>query len=140
MDNNVLILRENMFTTEGGKAGLLISTCQEKDCNVSVFPMQPYCTACGSKNVLDGVINGRGKLTAFTAVYHPSPESRMPVPYGMAWAEFPEYHISITGLCTEHDITKLHIGQECEIVLKKVYEEDGKDVMMYMFQPVEEGK
>ncbi len=140
MSNEVLILKDNLFTTEGGKAGLLISTCKEKGCEAAVFPPKPFCCVCGSDNVEYSTIYGKGKLYSYTCVLHPSPESRMPVPYGMANVEFPQNHLRITGLCTEHDVTKLHIGQECEIVVRKVYEEDGKDVLMYMFQPVEEGK
>jgi len=137
MSNEILILKDNLFTTEGGKAGLLISTC--KDCNASVFPPKPFCCVCGGENVEDATIYGMGKLRAFTNVYHPSPESRMPVPYGMAVVEFPEHYIRITGLCTEHDVSKLSVGMDCKIVVEKVYEEDGKDVLMYKFQPVGEG-
>ena len=36
------------------------------------------------------------------------------------------------------DVEKLHVGMEMELVVEKYIEKDGKDVVSYFFQPVEE--
>jgi uncharacterized OB-fold protein len=137
MSNEISILKEGLFTTEGGKAALKLGHC--KVCGTAFFPERPYCSRCGSDQI-EPVQVSEGTLYSFTTVIHPSAESRMAVPYGMAKVDFPDYKVRITGLCTEVDSSKLKRGQKAVVVVNPVYEEDGKDVLMYQFQPVEEGK
>jgi len=133
MGNEIKILKEGLFKNVDGKDVLLLGHC--KDCGAAFFPERPFCARCTSDNV-EQVTVSKGKLAYSTVGIHPSPELKMPLPYGVAKVDFPEYNVRITGLCTETDMSKIKQGQEVNVVVKKVYEEDGKDVVTYLFQPV----
>lgn len=133
MAKEMVPIKEGLFTEKGGKACILISKCQE--CGTPAFPQQPWCLNCGSSDVEEVAVCEGGKLRNFTAVLHNPPESRMPVPYGMANVDFAEHQIRISGLCTEADVSKLKTGLDVEIIIEKIYEEDGQDVVSYKFKP-----
>jgi uncharacterized OB-fold protein len=138
MSNEIKVLKEGLFKEEDGKAVLLLGHC--KVCGTSFFPERPFCSRCGSDQI-EQVSVSEGKLYSWTTVIHPSQENHMALPYGMAKVDFPDYKIRITGVSTETDSEKLSRGQDMRVVIAKAYEdEDGKDVVTYMFQPVEEGK
>ncbi|MDR1043335.1 MAG: zinc ribbon domain-containing protein [Clostridiales Family XIII bacterium] len=138
MSNEVSILKEGLFATEDGKDVLLLGHC--KVCGTSFFPERPFCSRCGSDQI-EQTSAGEGKLYSWTTVIHPSQENRLELPYGMAKVDFPDHKIRITGVSTETDSEKLTRGQDMRVVIAKAYEDDdGKDVVTYMFQPVEEGK
>jgi len=134
MNKETVPIKEGLFIEKDGKACIIIGKCQ--DCSTPNFPYQPWCLNCGSSNVKEVAVCEEGKLRNFTAVLHNPPESKMPVPYGMANVDFPEHQIRISGLSTESDVSKLKPGMDVKIIIDKVYEEDGRDVISYKFQPI----
>lgn len=133
MSNETVPIKEGLFKVKpDGKACLIIGKCDE--CSTPAFPYQPYCLNCGSDQMKEVEVSKGGKLRNFTSVLHPSPESKMTPPYGMAIVEFPEEQIRIAGVTTEPDYTKLKSGMDVNVIVDKMYEEDGKDVLSFRFQ------
>ncbi len=80
----------------------------------------------------------RGKLWSYTVQYYPPPPFRAPepfVPFGIGLIELPE-KIRVLGMLTESDPDKLKIGMEVELVLDKLYEDNGKEVITWKFRPI----
>ncbi|MDR1573112.1 MAG: zinc ribbon domain-containing protein, partial [Clostridiales Family XIII bacterium] len=65
MSNEISLLKDGLFTTEGGKAALTLGHC--KDCDTSFFPNRPFCSRCASDNI-EQVSASKGKLYSFTTV------------------------------------------------------------------------
>ena len=115
--------------------GYLIGT-RCLDCNEEFFPRRIYCAACTSSNVEEKALSTRGKIDTFTISRLTPPGSIMEAPYVLAKVELPEGPL-VTTVITDCDPEKVDIGMEVELVIQKVKEDDeGNDVMAYVFKPV----
>lgn len=130
---------EGLFTLDADKPRLIGSKCES--CGTYFFPEIISCVNpnCRHGKVQRAHFGGRGKLFSFTIQYYaPPPPFKGPdpfVPYGIGFVEFPE-NIRVLGMLTEADPAILKVGMEVELVLGKLYEEDGKEVVTWKFRPI----
>ncbi|MBV8158987.1 MAG: OB-fold domain-containing protein [Dyella sp.] len=129
--NNAVPVREGLFTWPDAKPSLLVTHCRK--CGAVAFPQVEYCAVCATDDVEVKRLSGRGKLRNFSSVLACPPEYKGEVPYGAGIVEFPE-GIRILGLLTTSDLSQLRPGMDVEVVVEKVYEEDGHDVVSYKFR------
>lgn len=129
---------ENLFRipqSHDGKQGLIGSKCQT--CGEVVFPKKTLCPNCCSDQVDETLIGPKGKLYSFTVIYQLGPLGyKGPVPYGVVKVEMPE-GLRITGYATENDIKKFRAGMEMELIIDKLFEDDGgNEIVGFKFKPV----
>jgi uncharacterized OB-fold protein len=110
-------------------------------CGTTFFPQTISCSnpGCREKKVGPCHLSRRGKIWAYAVQYYPPPPPfKVPdpfVPCGIGHIELPE-KMRVLGMLTEADPKKLKIGMEVELVLEKMYEENGKEVVTWKFRPV----
>ena len=133
---------DGWFTMPPAEPRLIGSRC--KSCGNIFFPKtstcrNPYCKK--TKPLEDILFGERGKLFTFTINYYQSPPPyHAPdpfLPYASGIIDLPEgvmvQAMIGTGL-TEKD---LKVGMDMKLVVDKLYEdEDGNDVMSYIYRPV----
>ena len=83
-------------------------------------------------------LSHRGKITTWTIIWMKPPGYKGQVPYVLGEVELPENVIVRTHIIgVDPNRPKIKIGDDAEIVIKKIYEnEEGNDVVCYMFRPV----
>lgn len=143
MSNTKRPIAEGLFTWPSESPHLLASKCG--DCGAVEFPTSNSCPACGEMNMEDFQLPNRGTLWTWTIQRHmpKAPYNRNETPetfqpYGVGYLELPGI-ARIEGALTVNDPDKLKIGMEMEIVFEKWNcDEDGTEVLTYMFKPVEE--
>lgn len=132
-----VLVGEGLFTVPTSprqKPKLLGSRCDK--CGEVIFPRKSRCPNCYSEMQFIE-LGPRGKLHSYTNVNYPVPGGyKGPVPYGIAIVEMPE-GARLHCLLSEHDTSKLKLGQEVELVVQKLFTNDeGVDVIGFMFKPV----
>ena len=106
-----------------------------RGCGQHHFPRQPRCPYCSSPDTEDAELSPGGRLWAWTAVTHPPPGYRGPVPYGFGVVELPE-GLRVVSRLTEPDPTRLCAGQPVHLVLEPLTTDDeGRSVVVYAFAP-----
>jgi len=130
-------LREGIFRlpeTPDGKPVLLGSRCPK--CSAYYFPKRRICIACGQNGLDEAELSTRGKVWTYTIAGQTPPGSLVEAPYALAVVELPE-KVAIRAVLTDVDPAEVKVGMEVEIKLVKMKEnEDGNDVVSYMFRPV----
>lgn len=83
----------------------------------------------------------RGLIYSYTVLMQRPPAYYQgPVPYAMGFVELPE-GVRVQTLFTGCDFDELAIGLEADLVLAVLHqEEEGEQVVTYMFQPVIAGE
>ena len=111
-----------------------------RNCGEVMFPRQTLCGNCCQETVDQMLVGPRGHLYSYTSVHFAGPEVygyKGPVPYGVGEIELPE-GLLVTSPLTEHDIDKLKIGMEMELIVEKIYDDDeGSEIIGFKFKPVE---
>ncbi len=120
---------------EGPK--LIGSKC--KNCGSVSFPKIPTCPNpdCTRKEVEEYLLGRGGKLWSYTIQLFqpPAPFKMEPFkPFGVGIVELPE-GIRILGMLTTTE--NLRIGMEVELVVDKLYEEEGNEYLTWKWKPVE---
>ena len=103
-------------------------------CDRVCFPRQDTCPYCSLGPVEAIELSRRGTLWAWTAVTASPPGYEGPVPYGFGVVELAEGLRVITRL-TESDPADLEQGQQMELVIDPLTENDGRRVLTYAFTP-----
>lgn len=121
----------------------LIGT-QCKQCHTYFFPKQDlFCRnpSCRSTEFDEVELSRTGKVWSYTKHYYAPPE-----PY-ISGDEFEPYTIAAVELAAEKMVIlgqvakgfepeDLHTGQEMEVVVEKLYEQDGTDYTVWKWKPV----
>jgi hypothetical protein len=104
-----------------------------KTCGTVSFPRSPVCRNpyCKNKTEVEEILlSRRGILATFTLICYPPP---WPFIYKPPFVPFPIGNvllpegITVLGQITGCKYEDLKIGMEAELVLEKLFEEDGKD-------------
>ena len=140
---NTVPIAEGLFTWPSNDPRLLGSKCQA--CGVVIFPAQSSCPACSSTDTKNIEMERRGKLWTYTIQgflpnrppYEGPETAETFKPFGVGYVELADQTRVQTRIKTR-DVSKLKIGMEMELVVEKYMERDGKDVIAYFFQPVDE--
>ncbi|MDH5696675.1 MAG: Zn-ribbon domain-containing OB-fold protein [Dehalococcoidia bacterium] len=129
---------ENLFTMPSSpdeESHMMGSRCNS--CSEVFFPKQNICPNCSKEDMEELILSRRGQLYSYTVVrQRPSDYKGVNVPYALGQIELPE-RVRVTSLLVGCDFDKLKVGMQMEMVIEKLYEdEEGNDVMAYMFKPV----
>jgi uncharacterized OB-fold protein len=114
---------------------LLGSRCE--DCREHFFPRRAVCARCLSQRTTDVLLGPRGTLYSFTFVHFPLFGSTRVehVGYGVGLIDLPEgprVQLPLAGSQEDY-----RIGMAVEAELEPMREEDGRDVVIIRFRPVE---
>ena len=116
------------------KARLIGSRC--RSCNEVFFPGRHYCAGCTSGEMEEMRLGPKGIIHTYTISRASPPGSIMKAPYGIARIELPEGAM-VTAVLADCDLESLGIGQEVELVVETVREDDdGNDVVSFKFKPL----
>lgn len=130
LDQNSRIINEKWFAeTPQGKA-LAGSRCRK--CGRTYFPRKKVCVQCFETGHMEAAtLSRRGKLYTFTVAEAGPPG--FSVPYAFGYVDLPEGVRVFTLL--GGDPARLEIGLEMEMTMGRIRQEDGVDVIGYVFQP-----
>ncbi|MDA2913488.1 Zn-ribbon domain-containing OB-fold protein [Acidobacteriia bacterium AH_259_A11_L15] len=106
-------------------------------CQATYFPPRPYCLHCGSRNLEELRLSGRGRVLSLTRVYQPSRGFSDGVGTLTALIELPE-GLRLIAQLTDVEPAEVETGQEVEMVVRRLRtdEEQGLIVYGYKFRPV----
>lgn len=106
-------------------------------CQAIHFPPRSRCLQCGSENLEEVRLSGRGRVLALTRVYQPPRGFSDAVGTLTALIELQE-GIRITAQLTDVESEEVETGQEVEMVVRRLRtdEEQGLIVYGYKFRPV----
>lgn len=141
MDPSWEVVREGLFDypLDAGKwPGLLANRCAH--CGKTFFPKRNLCPYCFEEGALEDIcLDHRGVIYACTVVHIPSPVG-IKAPYAYGYVEIPNNQIRIFALFTGADPFTFATGQEVELVLEPVREnQNGRQVIGYKFRPIPSG-
>ncbi|ACJ16792.1 hypothetical protein, conserved [Thermococcus onnurineus NA1] len=100
------------------------------------FPKRSICPVCGSRNIEEIELSGKGKVLSWTIVRNPPSGFEYYKPYPLALIELEE-GITVLAQLTDVDPEEIDFGMEVEVVTKKIreFEEDGIILYGYKFRP-----
>jgi uncharacterized OB-fold protein len=139
--SNQVPIAEGLFTWPSENPALLASRCQ--NCGVAAFPVAESCLACGSQDVAQEELPGRGTLWTWTvqqfmpkAPYNSGETMETFVPYGVGYLELPG-GVRVEGRLTENDPGKIKIGMDMKVVFEPFRtDENGDEIINFFFKPV----
>jgi len=118
------------------KPQLIGSRCLS--CGELFFPKKDiqWCGYCQSSELEEVKLSRKGRVYSYTVVtQRPPVYYRGEVPYALGFVQLPE-GIRIETLFTGCDPDSLQVGEDVEMVIEKLHEdEDGNEVMAYKFRP-----
>ncbi|MFC2031931.1 Zn-ribbon domain-containing OB-fold protein [Chloroflexota bacterium] len=132
-------VREGLFVLPSAPAEkpyLVGSKC--RSCGEVAFPKRHHCRRCTSADLEDVTLSRTAKLHSFTTVRVKIPDAKVKSPFLVGFVELPEGE-RVRTLLTDCDAASLKIGDEMELVIDVVYQdESGTDVLGWKFKPVRE--
>ena len=133
-----VVVLEGFFhlpTSAGEQPYLIGSKCST--CGLVVFPKRTICPICEiDKPMLEVPLSRKGKLASFTCARVAS--EGMTAPYLVGTIDLPEGPRFIALIADEQNIDALKIGMDMELVIEKIAEEEGHDLIGYKFRPIKE--
>ena len=132
MTTTTVPFKEGLFEDISGKWALLGGRC--KKCEKIIYPLRAVCLNCLSQDMEKLTLSRRGTLYSFTVVHMPS--EHFEPPYTIGWIELPE-GIRIFSPIRYRQEQALKIGMAMELSVEKLWDEQEKDVMGYVFRPSE---
>jgi uncharacterized protein len=114
---------------------LLGTRCE--DCGEHFFPRRVVCAKCLSERTVDVELGPRGTLYSYTFVHFPLFGSMRVehVGYGVGQVDLPEgprVQLPLAGKQEEY-----RVGMALEAELEPLREEDGRDIVIVRFRPVQ---
>jgi uncharacterized OB-fold protein len=136
-------IAEGLFTWPSNDPRLIGSKCV--NCGIVTFPAQSSCAACSGTDTESIELARRGTLWTYTIQCflpnrppYDGPETAETFkPYGVGYIELPD-QTRVEARIKTNDVDKLEVGMEMELVIEKYIERDGKDIVSFFFQPVDE--
>lgn len=111
---------------------LIGSICN--NCGTTYFPQRSVCPECRRKGDIHPMtFSGNGKIFSYSIINTPTDDFKLIAPYAVAIIELEE-GAKVTSQIIDCDPEDINIGDEVEMVFRKVTE-DGKDgVISYGFK------
>ena len=133
---------EGWFTIDPAAPALLGTRCTT--CGTYFFPRESrFCRNpdCDGTELEEVPLSRRGKVWSFTDNrYQPPPPYMSPdpfEPYAIAAVELAEEKMVVLGqLAGGASVDALRVGQEVELVLETLYEDDENAYLVWKWQPV----
>lgn len=103
-------------------------------CGKVFFPMRVICPECRRKGKLENIrFSGNGKIQSYSIIHTPTDEFKLISPYTVAIIELEE-GAKITSQIVDCDGDNVEIGQEVELVFRKIREEGDDGVISYGYK------
>lgn len=116
---------------------LIGTKCNE--CGETFFPKKVVCPNCRSHGDIEDLqFKGTGKIYTYSVIRAAPDDFKIAAPYAVGIIELDE-GAKITAQIVDCDVNDLNIGDEVEVVFRKIREE-GKDGVItygYKFKPTE---
>jgi uncharacterized OB-fold protein len=126
-----LPFRAGLFRESAAGGVLLGSKC--KSCGQVFFPPNSLCTACLTQEMESVKLSREGTLYSFTTVHLPS--YHFTPPYTIGWIELHK-GVRVFSQLKGWERRTLKIGMKMRLVIEKLWDEDGKEMIGYKFEPV----
>ncbi|MDO5835114.1 MAG: Zn-ribbon domain-containing OB-fold protein [Methanobacterium sp.] len=111
---------------------LIGSKCLQ--CGEVFFPMRVICPKCRRKGQLEPIkFSGNGKIMSYSVIHTPTDEFKNISPYAVAIIELEE-GAKITSQIVDCNPDEIGIGQEVELVFRKIREEGDEGVISYGYK------
>jgi uncharacterized OB-fold protein len=111
---------------------LIGSRCLQ--CGEVFFPMRVICPVCRRRGKLEDIkFSGKGKIHSYSVIHTPTDEFRNMAPYAVAIIELEE-GTKITSQIVDCKVDEIEIGQEVELVFRKIREEGDEGVISYGYK------
>ncbi len=109
-------------------------------CDAIFFPERIRCTGCGSSELKDYRLSGRGTISTVTRVFEAPRGFESQVPYFAALVELEEGPI-ICAMLTDVDQEDVSVGKKVSMVTRRIlaHGDDGPIIYAYKFTPELEG-
>jgi uncharacterized OB-fold protein len=127
--------REGLFEKVDGEWTLV--GCKCKQCGQVFFPIRDWCLNCSSRELERISLGRNGKLYSFTIVHMPS--EHFEPPYAVGWIELAE-GIRIFSQIRGWQEHPLAIGMDLEMAVEKLWDEEEREVIGYIFRPSSAGQ
>jgi len=124
-------IREGIFVADADGAKLLGNRC--KSCAQIFFPKAIVCFNCFGKEMDEVVLGPRGKLFTYTIGHMPS--THFDPPYAVGYIDMPEGVLVFAPLKAMEG-RPFRVGMEMEVTIDKLWDENDRQVIGYMFKPV----
>jgi len=131
--NEKIQLREGLFEKRGNESTLLAIKCQS--CQQVFFPAREICLNCYSTNLMEHRLSGIGELYSFTIVHIPS--KNYEAPYAIGWVKYSD-GTRIFSQIRGWQESSLRTGMPMQLSIEKLWEEEDREVIGYVFRPVVE--
>ena len=133
---------EGWFTIDSSRPALLGTRCTA--CGTYFFPREArFCRnpACDGTELEEVPLSRRGKVWSFTDNRYQPPAPYMSAdpfePYVIAAVELAEEKMVVLGqVASGTSVDQLRVGQEVELVLDTLYEDDDHNYVVWKWQPV----
>jgi uncharacterized OB-fold protein len=133
---------EGWFTIDSSRPALLGTRCTA--CGTYFFPRETrFCRnpACDGTDLEEVPLSRRGKVWSFTDNRYQPPAPYMSAdpfePYVIAAVELAEEKMVVLGqVAAGTSVDQLRVGQEVELVLDTLYEDDDHNSVVWKWQPV----
>jgi len=141
-EKNTVAAREGWYTLDAEQPRLMGSQCTS--CKTFYFPKyESFCRnpACDSETFDEVKLSHRGKIWSYTnAAYPPPPPFVADDPYepfAVAAVELEKERIVVLGqLASGVTVDDVSIGDDVELVLQSLYEDDENDYVVWKWRPV----
>lgn len=103
-------------------------------CGEVFFPKRVICPECRRKGKLDDIkFSGKGKIHSYSIIHTPTEEFKVISPYVVAIIELEE-GAKITSQIVDNNDEDVQIGDEVELVFRKIKEEGDEGVISYGYK------
>lgn len=111
---------------------LIGSKCLQ--CGEVFFPMRVICPKCRRKGKLEDIkFSGNGRIHSYSIIHTPTDEFKNISPYAVAIIELEE-GAKITSQIVDCDTEVIEIGQEVELVFRRIKAEGDEGVISYGYK------
>ena len=103
-------------------------------CGKVYFPVRVICPECRRKGKLEEIkLSGNGKIHTYSVIHTPADDFKLISPYVVAIIELEE-GTKITSQIVDSDGDNIEIGDEVELVFRKIREEGEDGVISYGYK------
>ena len=123
-------IREGLLTerTDGDLVGFRCKSCKH-----ILPPLTITCCYCSSEDLEKLALSRRGKLYSYTIVLQP--HKHFETPYAVGYIELPD-DLRIFSPLKEREGKPFEIDMDMELVVERLWDENGNEVIGPKFQPV----
>ncbi len=123
---------ENGLFKEGPEGGTL---CGGKctSCGHVFFPPAKLCLECGHEELAEVELSRQGTLYSYTIGHMPS--SHFDPPYAVGEIDLPD-GVRVFAPLVMVENTPFEVGMDVDLIIEKLWEEEGKEVIGYKFKPL----